>query len=58
MDNDNRLIYRWDSAPHHKEVSTFPYHMHTGSGVKESEKTNTTAVLNIVTENVIKNLKF
>jgi hypothetical protein len=29
MDGENNLIVRWDSAPHHKEFSTFPYHKHT-----------------------------
>jgi hypothetical protein len=25
------LLYRWDDAPHHREVSTFPHHLHSGS---------------------------
>lgn len=29
MDDQNRLIARWDSAPHHPELSNFPYHKHT-----------------------------
>ncbi|NCP88413.1 MAG: hypothetical protein CO094_06195 [Anaerolineae bacterium CG_4_9_14_3_um_filter_57_17] len=24
-------IYRWDNAPHHPEVSTFPKHFHNGT---------------------------
>jgi Family of unknown function (DUF6516) len=27
---DGRLKRRWDNAPHHKEVSTFPHHVHVG----------------------------
>lgn len=23
-------IYRWDNAPHHQEVTTFPHHLHAG----------------------------
>ena len=34
MDAQNDLIARWDSAPHHKEVSTFPFHKHTSRGVE------------------------
>lgn len=37
MDERNNLISRWDSAPHHKELKTFPYHIHLPDGVKESK---------------------
>jgi len=35
MDNQQNLIVRWDSAPHHKELSTFPFHKHTEKGAEE-----------------------
>jgi hypothetical protein len=57
MSKNKDLIYRWDSAPHHKEIATFPYHLHTKKGVKESKKMNFIGVLDIVTEKVIENLK-
>ena len=57
MDKDKGLICRWDSAPHHKEVPTFPYHLHTRKGVKESKKVNFIDILDIATEKVIENLK-
>ena len=57
MDKDKGLICRWDSAPHHKEVPTFPYHLHTKKGVKESKKVNFIDILDIATEKVIENLK-
>ncbi len=25
------LLYRWDNAPHHREIGTFPHHLHSGS---------------------------
>ena len=29
---ENReLIKRWDNAPHHPEISTYPHHLHDGS---------------------------
>lgn len=37
MDGKNNLISRWDTAPHHKELKTFPYHVHLSDGVKESK---------------------
>ena len=57
MDRDKGLICRWDSAPHHKEVKTFPYHLHTKKDVKESKKVNFNDILDIVTEKVIENLE-
>jgi len=31
LDKKNQLRIGWDNAPHHKEMSTFPYHKHTGT---------------------------
>lgn len=57
MDEDKCLICRWDSAPHHRELSTFPYHLHMKNEVKESRKVNFLGILDIVIEKVIDNLK-
>ncbi len=35
MDEHKDLIRRWDSAPHHRRLSTFPFHLHTPQGVQE-----------------------
>jgi hypothetical protein len=35
MDAQKNLIARWDSAPHHKELSAFPFHKHTPQGTEE-----------------------
>jgi hypothetical protein len=37
MDAEDRLVIRWDSAPHHKELGTFPFHRHTTKGVEACE---------------------
>jgi hypothetical protein len=34
MSANGELLVRWDSAPHHREVSTFPHHRHTPLGVQ------------------------
>jgi hypothetical protein len=26
-----RLVQRWDNAPHHPEIETFPHHLHDGA---------------------------
>lgn len=57
MTKNSKLISRWDSAPHHKEVATFPYHVHTLQGVKESKKVHFVEILEIITERVLENLK-
>ena len=57
MNKTHELIARWDSAPHHRELTTFPYHMHTREGVKESKKVTLFEILDIVVEKVIESLK-
>jgi len=38
MDAQNKIIARWDSSPHHKEFSTFPFHKHTSKGAEEHKR--------------------
>ena len=57
MDKNKDLIVRWDSAPHYREIKTFPYHMHKKKGVKESKKVNFVEIIEVITEKVIGNLK-
>ncbi len=30
---DGQVIERWDNAPHHPEIETFPHHLHDGSEI-------------------------
>lgn len=48
MNENNKLIKRWDSAPHHKEITSFPFHLHTPEGVMECGKTNLIEVIDII----------
>lgn len=45
-----QLIKRWDNAPHHPEIETFPHHVHDGSEthIVGHEKICGLDVLNIV----------
>lgn len=36
QDPDNHLITRWDNAPHHPEVSSFPDHQHNQDGTVQA----------------------
>lgn len=56
MDRNNVLITRWDTAPHHREIRTFPYHLQPSQGVSESEKMNVVKVLDLVAIMVVNNL--
>ena len=31
QDRSGRLVKRWDNAPHHPEIETFPHHLHDGA---------------------------
>ena len=47
---DGRLRRRWDNAPHHQEVPTFPHHVHVGlaAHVESSEPMPILKVLDLV----------
>ena len=34
---DNDLIFRYDNAPHHPEISTHPHHKHTATGLEATK---------------------
>lgn len=35
MDRENNLLFRYDNAPHHQNIRTFPHHKHTSDEVRE-----------------------
>ena len=36
MDASGQILFRYDDAPHHAEVATFPHHKHLPTGVTDS----------------------
>ena len=56
MSKDNKMIMRWDTAPHHPKIPTHPYHVHDGPVVKSSPKMNIVKVIDEVSKIVIGNL--
>ena len=36
MDEHQVMIFRYENAPHHAEITTFPHHKHEVDGVKAS----------------------
>ena len=57
MDEENSLIYRWDTAPHHKEVDTFPYHLHLPDGVKACEEVDLIDALDEIERNIVERIE-
>ncbi len=50
MNSDFELRFRWDNAFHHRHISTFPHHKHTGNEdkIEESEEMTLEAVLSFI----------
>lgn len=38
QDEQNQLRVRWDNAPHHDHISTYPHHKHVAGEVRPSEE--------------------
>lgn len=46
QDRNNRLVCRWDNAPHYRQLKTFPHHKHPFEGkVEESSEIDLERVL-------------
>jgi hypothetical protein len=53
MDASNKLIVRWDTAPHHKNPENFPYHRHLSKGVSSSDEMDFIAVLDYIKQEFV-----
>jgi len=38
MNEEQSLIFRYDNAPHHPDITTFPHHKHDGNEIKASDE--------------------
>lgn len=56
MDSRNKLIVRWDSAPHYKNLDNFPFHKHEGKDVTSSAELNLINALDFIKKEVIHKL--
>ena len=56
QDADDKLIFRYDMAPHHQEIGTFPHHKHSkhsaGEVVVESTAPSLADVLEEIEQTV------
>lgn len=54
QDKNQKLIKRWDNAPHHHQIETFPHHLHQGEEIKPSKEPNFVEVLKEIENELIK----
>lgn len=52
QDNQHQLIRRWDNSPHHKQIKTFPFHLHTPDSIEESRPMTLKKVLELIKEQI------
>ena len=53
MKADGSLIFRYDNAPHHREISTFPEHKHYPATIVESAPVNLKRVLEEIIDIIV-----
>lgn len=55
QDKSGKLIKRWDNAPHHPEIETFPHHLHLNDekNVQPHQPINLIKLIESFTENFI-----
>ena len=56
MDPENKMIFRYDNAPHYPNIDTFPNHKHTLSEVKESTMPSVEDLMNEINQYIIKGM--
>jgi hypothetical protein len=54
QDNEKKLIQRWDNAPHHVEIKTFPHHLHNGEEIIPSAEPTFVEILKKIGERIYK----
>ena len=55
QNTDNQMTIRWDNAPHHPNISTFPHHKHIETDLNVHPSTENTLhdVLTFISQKVI-----
>ena len=45
---NGEILLRWDNAPHHKQLKTFPHHRHEGNKVLPSHRITVNEVIEVL----------
>ncbi|MFQ5603948.1 MAG: DUF6516 family protein [bacterium] len=51
---DKKLIMRWDNAPHHKRLESYPHHVHVGEQVSPNLSISCSEILKIIEKKILK----
>ncbi len=54
MDQQGRMLFRYDNAPHHKEISSYPHHKHVPKKTIPSAMPSIKEILNEITALIIR----
>ena len=55
QDKNNELLIRWDNAPFHRDIETFPHHKHQDSLILSSDEIGLEDVEGFISKNLKKN---
>ncbi|MEK6767336.1 MAG: DUF6516 family protein, partial [Planctomycetota bacterium] len=53
MDSENKEIFRFDNASHHKSIASFPHHKHIDTSVYESPAPSLTDILREIEHRIL-----
>lgn len=52
QDSNNKLLIRWDNSEHHKQVETYPHHVHSDDNILPSYAISCEEILKVITEKI------
>jgi hypothetical protein len=52
QDQNSDMIARWDNAPHHHHILTFPHHKHIPAGIVENSEITLADVLEEISKHI------
>ena len=53
MDKNKNLLVRWDNAPYHPKINSFPHHKHENEKITESHEISLEEVIKFIESRVI-----
>jgi len=53
MDSTDRMLFRYDNAPHHSEIASHPHHKHIGNRIIPTTLPSITEILNEISTFII-----
>jgi len=52
QNNNGELLVRWDNAPHHRNIKTFPHHKHVKEEIDESYEVTLEDILKRISNSI------